>query len=102
LVSLPVLLVALAPLDGVVVPLALACVPAVEVSPETVPDCVVPVVPLSFEAVRVFLLLLLQPKINAAASVSPYAYFMWCLLKGFRGASIVGGRRTTRREVPGC
>src|SRR5438270_13430891 len=56
-------------LCAVVPALAVACVPlappAVPCVPSIDPDCVVPV---SFEAVRVFLLLLLQPKTSAAAS----------------------------------
>src|SRR5438067_1371887 len=56
-------------LCAVVPALAVACVPlappAVPCVPEIEPDCVVPV---SVEAVRVFLLLLLQPKTSAAAS----------------------------------
>jgi len=62
-----------------------ACAPAVELVPATVPACAAPV---SFDDVRVFLLLLLQPKTSAAASARPYAYFMLCLLKGFPGATV--------------
>jgi len=85
LVSVPVWFVELCPVLVVAVPCAVPCVPAVEPVPETEPDCVVPG-SLEFEAVRVFLLLLLQPKTNAAASARPYAYFMLCLLKGLGGA----------------
>ena len=96
-VSVPVWFVEVWPAVAVAVPCGvLACVPAVEPVPETDPDCVVPV---SFPAVFVFLLLLLQPNANAAASARPYAYFMLCLLKGFRGAS-VWGRRTKCRGSP--
>ena len=66
-------------------PCAFACVPAVEPVVSTVPDLP------SFDDVRVLLLLLLQPKTSAAASARPYAYFIWCLLKGvFRGAFLGG------------
>ena len=83
LVSVPVEFVDVVPFDAVAVPWALACVPAVEALPETDPDCGVPV---SFADVRVFLLLLLQPKTSAAARARPYAYFMCCLLKGWVAA----------------
>ncbi len=69
--------------------------PAVEAVPETEPDCGVP---LSFVAVRVFLLLLLQPKTSAAASARPYAYFMLCLLKGFLGATHWGAGRSAGKS----
>jgi hypothetical protein len=86
LVSVPVLLVEAWLLFGVLVPAefdalvsaeALACVPlappAVPCVPEIDPDCVMPV---SFPAVRVFLLLELQPKMSAAASANGNENFM--------------------------
>ncbi|HET9753020.1 MAG TPA: hypothetical protein VFP52_08660 [Myxococcales bacterium] len=72
-VSLPVVFVEAEPFGAVAVPLAFACVPAVEALPETVPDSGVPV---SFEADRVDLFPLLQPNTNAAASANPYANFI--------------------------
>jgi len=98
-VSVPVWFVEVVPFVAVAVPCVLACVPAVEPVPETEPDCVVPV-PVSFDEVRVFLLLLLQPKTNAAASARPYAYFMCCLLKGFRGAFNWGRRSENAGKSP--
>jgi hypothetical protein len=81
----PVLFVEAVPFVGADVPCAVAWVPAVDPVPDTDPDCVVPV---SLEDVRVFLLLLLQPKISAAVSARPYAYFISCLLgEGCRGVS---------------
>src|SRR5882672_8430793 len=87
LVSVPVAVLEVVPELGVAVPwVVLPCVPAVEPVPETEPGCVVPVS--LDDAVRVLLLLLLQPKTSAAASARPYAYFMLCLLKGFPGATV--------------
>jgi hypothetical protein len=94
-VSVPVFWVELVPVVAVAVPCVFAWLPAVEPVPSIEPDCGFP---LSFEDVFVFLLLLLQPKANAAASARPYAYFMWCLLKGFRGAFL--GTPHERRESP--
>jgi hypothetical protein len=99
IVSVPVWLVEVVPVVAVIVPCAFACVPAVEPVPETELDCVVPV-PVSFDEVRVFSLLLLQPKTNAAASPRPYAYFMCCLLKGFRGAFNWGRRSKNAGKSP--
>jgi hypothetical protein len=85
------------PVVAVLVPCVFACVPAVVPVPETEPGCVVPV---SFDEVRVFSLLLLQPKTNAAASARPYAYFMCCLLKGFHGAFNWGRRSKNAGKSP--
>jgi hypothetical protein len=86
-VSVPVAFVELVPPDAVAVPCAF-CVPAVELVPETEPDWFVPL-DVSFPAVRVLLLLLLQPKTSAAASANPYAYFMRFLLEGIcRGVPV--------------
>jgi len=69
-------------------------VPAVEPVPWTVPD-----VPWSLDdAVFVLLLPLLQPNTSAAASASPYTYFILRLLKGLFAA--LGSRCAARREVP--
>jgi len=87
-VSVPVWFVEVVPFVAVAVPCVLACVPAVEP------------VPVSFDEVRVFLLLLLQPKTNATASARPYAYFMCCLLKGFRGAFNWGRRSENAGKSP--
>src|SRR6266446_1799158 len=86
LVSVPVAVLEVVPELGVAVPwVVLPCVPAVEPVPETDPDCVVPVS--LDDAVRVLLLLLLQPKTSAAASARPYAYFIVLPpQRGFRGA----------------
>jgi len=94
-VSVPVALFALLAVEVVAVPCAFACVPAVEPVVSTVPD-----VP-SFDEVRVLLLLLLQPKTSAATSARPYAYFISCLLRDF-SRRFLWGRRTKRREIPGC
>jgi hypothetical protein len=87
LVSVPVLFAeawllfgVLVPAEFAVVPVeALACVPlappAVPCVPAIDPDCVVPV---SLPAVRVFLLLELQPKMSAAASANGNENFMMC------------------------
>src|SRR5207247_1084016 len=84
---------------GTLVPLAgVACVPAVGAAPETDDGCVMPV---SFSAVLVFLLLELQPKMSAAASANGNVTFILVPPQG------VGRRRrwrgaAKRREVPGC
>jgi hypothetical protein len=98
-VSVPVWLVEVLPAVAVLVPGVFACVPAVEPVPETELDCVVPV-PVSFDEVLVFSLLLLQPKTNAVASARPYAYFMCCLLKGFHGAFNWGRRPKNAGKSP--
>jgi hypothetical protein len=100
LVSVPVELVEADPFEGVEVPCcAVAWPPAVVPAPDIELGCVVPV---SFADVRVFLLLLLQPKTSATASAKPDAYFMCCLLKrGCFERRSVGGRRTTPGS-PGC
>jgi hypothetical protein len=95
-VSAPVALVEVVPAFAVAVScVVLPWVPAVDAVPETDPACGVAV---SFDDVLVLLLLLLQPKTNAAASARPYAYFMCCLLKGFRGA-LVGPPQVCREAT---
>jgi hypothetical protein len=84
LVSWPVLLFEVLPVDAVAVPCVFACVPAVEPVPWVVPDV------LSVDELRVLLLPLLQPKTNAAASASPYAYFMCASSRGFCDAPSSG------------
>jgi hypothetical protein len=79
-VSWPVLWLELVPVDAVAVPEVFPCVPAVEPVPWAFPDV------LSVDDVFVLLLPLLQPKTNAAASASPYAYFICASSRGFRGA----------------
>ena len=52
------------------------------------------------DAVRVFLLLLLQPNASAAASAKPYAYFMRFLLEGFRRGVPFGRRPICAGKSP--
>jgi hypothetical protein len=78
LVSVPVLFAEAWLLFGVLVPAEFAvplAPPAVPCVPAIDPDCVVPV---SLPAVRVFLLLELQPKMSAAASANGNENFMMC------------------------
>ena len=98
-VSVPVGAVEVEPLVAVDVPgvfwaLAVDCVPAVDDVPSMEPDCVAPL------AVRVFLLLLLQPNTNAAASARPYAYFMRCLLTGFAATRLLGDAAVRAGKSP--
>ena len=94
LVSVPVWAVDVDPVLGVlVVPCGVFCDPAVDDVPSIEPDCVVPL-----DAVRVFLLLLLQPNTNAAASARPYAYFIRCLLTGLLRR--LGGAPLRARKSP--
>ena len=98
LVSVPVELVEADPFEGVEVPCcAVAWPPAVVPAPDIELGCVVPV---SFADVRVFLLLLLQPKTSATASAKPDAYFMCCLLKRVVLSDALLGGAAPRREVP--
>src|SRR5260221_2706341 len=100
LVSVGVGLLDACALVGVLAPAvefeAVACVPAVEPVPETELGCVVPV---SFSAVLVFLLVELQPKMSAAVSANGNVTFIVVPPRGGWAALPLRGRRAGKSPV---